>query len=120
VDGNEDGSPAIESTRCSQPGCEVYLCKAGCEHLSFQCAACGQQFCNEHKLTMDRLPFCIPCFIADVESQEPECECRQTDVDLFDGSACEFHNPSSRWNERLRAVTAIQEFERAKENIWVG
>ena len=39
VDRDEDGAPYIETTRCAHPGCEVYLCKAGCEHLSFACVA---------------------------------------------------------------------------------
>src|SRR5258706_10309679 len=45
VDRNEDGSPAIEITRCAHPGCAVYLCRAGCEHLSFQCEGCRKRFC---------------------------------------------------------------------------
>jgi hypothetical protein len=106
VDRNEDSSPAIESARCSQPGCEVYLCRAGCMELSFQCEDCGNRFCGEHKLTLDGFPFCLTCAIANLETQEPECECRQTDVDLFDARGCELHDSGSRWNERPRAVTA--------------
>ena len=118
VDRDEDGSPAIESARCSQPGCEVYLCGAGCMELSFQCEGCDKRFCGEHKLTLDGFPFCLACVIADVESQEPECECRQTDVDLLDARGYELHDSRSRWNERLRAVTAIQQHEQLKETVW--
>jgi hypothetical protein len=109
VDRNEDGSPAIESTRCAHPGCEVYLCRAGCEHLTFTCGACGRRFCSEHGLNFGGERFCIACAVEVVESQEPECECRQTDVDLFDATGCELHNPASPWNVQLRAVTAVQE-----------
>jgi hypothetical protein len=110
-DRNEDGGPAIESTRCAHPGCEVYLCRAGCEHLSFTCDACGRRFCGEHKVALDGLPYCLGCAVEAVENQEPECECRQAEVDLFDAAGCEFHNPASPWNVRLRAVTAVQEYE---------
>jgi hypothetical protein len=48
VDGNEDGSHSIECTNCAHPSCEVYLCRAGCEHLSFVCDGCGERFCNGH------------------------------------------------------------------------
>jgi hypothetical protein len=111
VDRNEDGSPAIDTTRCADPGCEVHLCHAGCEHLSFTCDACGRHFCGEHKVVLDELPYCLGCAVEAVESQEPECECQQSDVDLFDASGCEFHNPMSSWNVRLRATTAVQEYE---------
>jgi hypothetical protein len=111
VDRNEDGSPAIETTRCAHPRCEVYLCHAGCQHLSFTCDSCGRRFCSDHKVKVDELPYCLRCAVEAVESQEPECECHQTNVDLFDVAGCEFHNPASPWNMRLRAVTAVQEHE---------
>ena len=91
--------------------CEVYPGHAGCEHLSFTCDACGRRFCGEHKVLLDELQYCLGCAAEAVESQEPECECRQTDVDLCDAAGCEFHNPASPWNVRLRAVTAIQQYE---------
>jgi hypothetical protein len=116
VDRNEDGSPAIETTRCAHPGCEVYLCHAGCEHLSFACDACGRRFCSEHKVTLDELPYSLGCAVEAVESQEPECECQQSDVDRFDAAGCELHNPASPWNVRLRAVTALQEYEAAHQD----
>lgn len=113
VDRNEDGSPSIETTRCAHPGCETYLCKAGCEHLSFICEDCGMRFCENHKVNLADLSFCAACAIAAVYSQEPECECRQTDVDLFDGRGCELHDSRSQWNVRLRAVTAIEQYDAA-------
>ncbi len=112
VDRNEDGSPYIESARCAHPGCEVELCQGGCQELSFACEGCRERFCGEHKLALDGLAFCLPCAVADLESREPECECRQTDVDLFDARGCELHDSSSPWNERMRAVTAVQEYEK--------
>ncbi len=36
--------------------------------------------------------------------EEPECTCEQTDVDRFDASGCELHNPDSRWNRSRRQV----------------
>jgi hypothetical protein len=116
VDRNEDGSPAIENTRCAHPGCEVYLCRAGCQHLSFECDGCRSRFCGEHKVTFDGHPFCLGCAAEAVESQEPECECRQTDADMFDARGCEFHDPASPWNVRLRAVTAIQLYDQDRED----
>jgi hypothetical protein len=92
-------------------GCEVFLCHASCEHLTFTCYACGRRFCSEHKVALDGLHYCIACAVAVVESQEPECECRQTDVDRFDAAGCQLHNPASPWNVRLRAVTAIQQYD---------
>jgi hypothetical protein len=111
VDRKEHGSLTIESTRCAHPGCEVYLCRACCEHLSFKCDGCGKCICGEHKVTFDGFPFCLGCAVAEVENQEPECECQQTDVDTFDAAGCEFHNPASQRNVRLRAVTAIQQYQ---------
>jgi hypothetical protein len=117
VDRNEDGSPAIENTRCSQPGCEIYLCRAGCEHLSFNCEGCGRRFCSTHKIMIDEMALCLGCAIRVVEDQEPECECSQSDADLFDAAGCEFHNPNSPWNVRLRAVTAMQTYEQSAKEI---
>jgi hypothetical protein len=111
VDRNEDGSAAIENERCAHPGCEVYLCRAGCEHLSFRCEGCHRRFCSAHKVTIDELALCMECAVEAVESQEPECECAQTDVDLFDRRGCEYHDSASPWNIRLRAVTIAQQYE---------
>jgi hypothetical protein len=111
VDRNEDGSPAIETSRCAHPGFAVNLCHAGCEQLSFTSDACSRRFCSEHKIVLDELPYCPGCAVEAVESQEPECECQQTDADLFDAAGCELHNPASPWNARLRAVAAVQECE---------
>jgi hypothetical protein len=72
VDRNEDGSPAIENKRCAHPGCEVYLCHAGCLHLSFFCEGCRSRFCGEHKVSLDGLELCADCAIRVVEDQEPE------------------------------------------------
>ena len=121
VDRNEDVSPAIETTRCAHPGCKIYLCNAGCEHFSFQCDACGRRFCDAHRVMLSGLPHCLRCAVAAVESHEPECECTQTDVDLFDSRGCEFHDSRSHWNAQHRAVEAVQEYERyQKERLWVG
>jgi hypothetical protein len=113
VDRNEDGSPVIENTRCAHPGCEVYLCRAGCEHLSFTCDGCARRFCSTHEVVIDELALCLVCAVEAVESQEPECECSQTDVDLFDQRGCEYHDSTSPWNMRLRAVTMAQQFKAA-------
>ena len=117
VDRNEDGSPAIENERCAHPGCKVYLCHAGCLHLSFFCAGCRSRFCGEHKVSLDGLELCVDCAIRVVEDQEPECECSQSDADLFDAASCEFHNPNSPWNVRLGAVTAVQKYEQSAKEI---
>lgn len=116
VDHNEDGSPYIESTRCAHPGCEVYLCKAGCEHLSFACDGCGLRFCEAHGLNFAGQRFCIAC-AADGLALEPECECRMDGGDLFDPRGCPHHDAMSPWNVRLRAVTAIQQYEINQKEI---
>jgi hypothetical protein len=117
VDRNEDGSPAIETTRCAHPGCAVYLCQAGCEHLSFFCEGCRSRFCGEHKVSLDWMELCAGCAVAVVEDQEPECDCSQSDADLFDAAGCEFHNPNSPWNARLRTVTAVQMYDQNVKEI---
>ena len=43
--------------------------------------------------------------------REPDCECTQTDVDLFDASGCELHDPHSPYNVRLRALTGVERLE---------
>lgn len=48
VDANEDGSPYLEATKCATPTCDVYLCGATCQELSFSCDGCGRRHCNEH------------------------------------------------------------------------
>ena len=121
VDRNEDGSPAIETTRCAQPGCEIYLCRAAGDHLSFECDACRRRFCDAHRVMLDRAPYCLRCAVAVVESHEPECECTQTDVDLFDPRGCELHDSRSQWNVQRQAVISVQQYEEnQKEKLWVG
>jgi hypothetical protein len=114
---DEDGPPHIDSTRCAHSGCEVYLCKAGCEHLSFECNACCQRFCEGHLLNFAGQHFCIACAAEGLEL-EPECECRQTDVDMIDPLGCPCHDAMSPWNLRLRALTTVQQYEQnQKEKI---
>ena len=113
VDRNEDGSPCIENEQCAQGGCDVYLCKEGCAALSFACEDCRKSFCAEHRITLDGLTFCPVCAIAYVEAQEPECECRMTDGDLFDACGCKLHSSESAWNARLRAVSEMGRYREA-------
>jgi len=113
----EDGLPAIENERCCHPGFEVHLCHAGCEHLSFSCQGCSSRFCNEDKVSLDGMELCARCAIAVVEDQEPECECSLSDADLFDAAGCDFHNPNSPWNVRLRAVAAMQMYQQSAKEI---
>ncbi len=48
--------------------------------------------------------------LLELEAEAP-CTCRQSDADLFDASGCEFHNPNSPWNVRMRAVTSVERYE---------
>ena len=41
------------------------------------------------------------------EEREPDCNCFQTDVDMFDAILCDLHNDSSEWNLRRRAEERI-------------
>jgi hypothetical protein len=36
--------------------------------------------------------------VIDPALDEPPCECLRTDVDFYDDSFCELHNPRSAWN----------------------
>jgi hypothetical protein len=63
VDRNEDGSPIIETTRCAHPDCEVELCEAVCQDLSFCCHGCGKRLCIEHQIEILGLPCCPGCAI---------------------------------------------------------
>ncbi len=49
--------------------------------------------------------------MAELERCEPECQCRQSDADLFDATGCDLHNPGSWWNVALRSLTAVQRLE---------
>ena len=117
VDRNEDGSPYIETERCAHPGCEVYLCHAGCEHLSFACDGCRKRFCQGHGFRVDGELMCIACAADLLSMEEPDCDCHQSDVDLFDARGCPAHDVMSPWNSRLRALTAVQEYERYQKDI---
>lgn len=48
--------------------------------------------------------------LLELEAEAP-CTCRQSDADLFDASGCEFHNPNSPWNVRMRALTSVELYE---------
>ena len=79
------------------------------------CWECGDD-CTE--LTQapwatQRTLVCAGC----LELKEPECECHQTDVDLFDAFDCPVHDPNSPWNVRLRAVTAVQMYEELEGEV---
>jgi hypothetical protein len=70
VDRSEDGEPEVpESTRCAEPGCEVYLCAAACEHFSFECGGCGQRFCDAHKIQVAAGLDCCPACAAECEPE---------------------------------------------------
>jgi hypothetical protein len=56
------------------------------------------------------LPVLVP---EQPEAPEPECECRQTDVDLFDARGCALHDPDSRWNVAQRGVSDVARYEAA-------
>ena len=46
--------------------------------------------------------------------EEPECECQQTDVDLFDPRGCELHDSRSRYN---RALTMVEKYDRNEREV---
>ena len=73
VDPDEDGWPSVPSRKCADPECEIWLCFAGCEHLSAKCDGCDHRFCNEHLHILDDgtnrpLKLCTVCY---AESDEP-------------------------------------------------
>lgn len=51
--------------------------------------------------------------LAEEGAREPNCACRQTDVDLFDSRGCALHDPSSDYNAHLRAVTLVDRYKQA-------
>lgn len=61
VDRNEDGTPYLETTRCASAGCEVHLCRGGCEHLAFYCEGCSLRFCECHSHSIEGSLFCAAC-----------------------------------------------------------
>jgi hypothetical protein len=95
-------------------GAKSICARAGCEHLSFECHACDQRFCEGHGLNFAGYRLCITCAAEGLALGEPVCECRQTDVDLFDTCGCGLHDSNSPWNVRLQAVTAAQAYGQIK------
>ncbi len=84
VDRNEDGSPAIEATPCAHPDCPVYLCQAGCEHLSFVCDACAKRYCAAHPVfTLDGERFCGECFLEMRRARLSEVDCTPEEIVAF-------------------------------------
>jgi hypothetical protein len=79
------------------------------------CWECGDD-CEEltqAPWSTQRMLVCAGC----LELSEPDCECHQTDVDLFDAFDCPVHDPNSPWNVRLRAVTAVQMYEQMEGEV---
>ena len=74
-DRDEDGRPYIETTLCNLPGCEVRLCGATCQELSFECDSCASRFCNAHLVLIpdgtDRPLNCCPACAGEVERIAP-------------------------------------------------
>jgi hypothetical protein len=60
-------------------------------HYESQCAECAAIAASDAILEQQA-------------SAEPACDCRQTDVDMFDPRGCEVHDGNSPWNVRLRAL----------------
>lgn len=84
VDRNEDGSPAIESTKCAHPDCQVYLCGAFCQQLSMLCDACGQRFCLAHgDIVFDGAQYCAPCFLAMRQAVLEDSGCTVEEVSAY-------------------------------------
>jgi hypothetical protein len=87
-------------------------------HQPFACDGCGLRFCDEHKIG-DNL--CLGCAMTGAELEAEEhavfgpCTCRQTDADIFDPRGCESHDSESLWNVRLRALTAVQQYEQNQQ-----
>lgn len=43
-----------------------------------------------------------------LEAHEPECECQQTEVDLFNSRGCPAHDRNSAWNVALRSLAPTE------------
>ncbi len=119
VDRNEDGSPAIEATRCEHPGCEVYLCRAGCDHISAACTFCGVRVCEEHYINWDGSATCLTC-MADMADEEGPCECVRTDVDAYDNRGCPSCDPRSDHNIRVERLNALMEQHAQQRHLEVA
>jgi hypothetical protein len=96
--------------------CELYA--SGTQPLS-HCDGCREKVSqNELHLVEDDgslypVFFCAACKRLHDEAiyeSEPECQCVQSDVDLFDARGCDLHDPNSIWNARLRAVSTVQRY----------
>ena len=103
LDRNEDGAPELPvASRCRHPGCEARFCGPECDPWSFLCE-CGRRFCRTHAVDLFGMKLCLPCAVQAMED-EPACARRRSDVDLFDASDCEVHNPESSWNRARRSL----------------
>jgi hypothetical protein len=112
----ESGYAVITASPCHS--CSKLLC-ASCDQ--FKCDGCEKLFCADHMISLPDgtetpLHVCDACWLLDAEQFlfEPECECA-TGGDLFDPRGCELHNSSSWWNEKQRAITAVQELMKLRE-----
>ena len=70
------------------------------------CGSCHAPTTELFQCTWDEELQVGPCCMPD-----PDCSC-QTNGDLFGPRGCELHDANSPWNVRLRALTAVQQYER--------
>ena len=83
-DQDEDGYPYFETTRCADPTCEVRLCGATCQELSFQCDGCGHRFCDAHQIfQLDTDRFCATCFLEARYAMLAEAGCTLEEAAAF-------------------------------------
>jgi hypothetical protein len=81
-----------------------------------RCGSCAATVTELSPCTWDTSLMVGACCAVDLEL-EPECSCRQTDVDMFDPRGCPYHDAMSPWNVRLRAVTAVQRYQQDQKEL---
>src|SRR5437899_3236814 len=112
VDRDEDGAREVPGQKCDDEFCRKWICKAGCQELSFECDGWGHKFCESHQINFQSMRLCIGCLQETLEANEPPCSCQQTDVDLFDAADCDFHNDRSDFNRLMRVATDRERYEK--------
>jgi hypothetical protein len=110
-DQNDRRSHDIAPQKSAYEFSGMCVCSTGCNHqFCCVCEACEKHCCSGHLVQLFDMRLCPGC-LPEVWAQipEPDCQCTQTDVDVFSVRDCEIHNPSSEWNELRRAFRESEE-----------
>jgi hypothetical protein len=107
----KDGTAETPVRNCLDDLCAPCRWSTGCnDQFSCVCEACQKHCCSGHLVLLFDMRLCPGCLPqAWAQIPEPDCQCTQTDVDVFSVRDCEIHNLSSEWNELRRAFRESEE-----------